>query len=164
MGNKKQIEVESLWLDWNGERIEYVPKKEKTEVLLGCVHDDAKTMFTKNCPVKVEVNKLYGIMVDHHYRHFKGDRYLVTGVSKNATTGEHMVHYVAYGYFGKITGKYCRPISDFFADISDLYSDDVNTTKQIYRFELDDSTVTADVYKKYIKWYPAKEELTHETL
>jgi len=72
------------------------------------------------------------ILPGRYYRHFKGKRYLVTGIATHSETGEKLVVYQAqYGDFGLFVRPY-----DMFAGPVDR--EKYPNTTQEYRFELEE--------------------------
>lgn len=72
------------------------------------------------------------ILVGRYYRHFKGKRYLVTGIATHSETREKMVVYQAqYGDFG----LYVRPYEMFAGRVDREKYPEV---RQEYRFELEE--------------------------
>lgn len=84
------------------------------------------------------MNKVEPIVQIGLYRHFKGEYYYVTGVSKNALRyDEYLVHY--FNVCKPEFGSYSRPLSDFNATNDDkgvyIKNREDNVTGQTHRFE-----------------------------
>ena len=69
------------------------------------------------------------IHVNHIYRHFKGDQYLVVGIATHSETDEDMVVYRQLYGDGKL---YVRPLDIFLSEVDHKKYPNV---KQKYRFQ-----------------------------
>ena len=74
------------------------------------------------------------LKINHIYKHFKGNLYLVLDVAKHSETGEEMVVYQCIGNEGRTNhedGIYVRPKSMFLSEVDHEKYPDVD---QKYRF------------------------------
>lgn len=134
-------------------------QKNQTTFQYKCIASNKKSdldEFNKQCPVKFEGNKLYGIIMGQPYKCFDGTKTLYTlEVSTNEINKENMVECYELDCTGyaRNTIRHVMPISYFFEDVSDIDTD--NPTGQKYRFELVND-FKQDYYKDNVKWYPHK--------
>ena len=81
------------------------------------------------------------IKINHIYKHFKGDYYLVEGIAKDSETKEPVVVYRRLYGEGDL---WVRPLDMFLSEVD---HEKYPNVKQKYRFELQEIESVADKFK-----------------